>query len=518
MPTPRPDRATRLPAGLVRRPRWTRRPAAQIRRSALVLAVVAIALAAHAVNLVASRAINLDGSHSSLAPASPGRVSLDLAIYTAANAVLVATYVALLVLALRGRIRGLGRTVVLVAPVVLQVVLLAQRPWLSTDVLSYIAQGFVAIGSGAGSAYTDLPRDVLGTTVGAQLTALGWRPQAILSPYGPLWTAVEVGVMSITRDVGTAILLVKLPAFLASLGSAALIWRILGRVRPELRLVGTVAFLWSPVVLVELAAEGHVDGLMVLFVLLAVTATLSGRPVRAGAAGALAVVTKYLPVIFVPAQAVFLWRTAADPERVRRRLVVAAAVGGGIAVAVFAPFWAGPRTLDGLRVMGQPGPWPTLTGVVYRFFERMTPGLDAGLIATVLVGGAFAVFLARAALSVRDDVSLLRALAVTAIAFVLVGSPVFYPWYAVLPIALVALAPETPYLVLIVAVTTVSRLVAPFVDLRSTFDPVPAAAYTFTLLGLLACLAIGVAMALRAVWAWAAAPEEGAGETSVATG
>ena len=127
---------------------------------------------------------NLDGSHSSLAPKSYGQVALDLTIYYTANVALVATYVALVFLALRRRIRGFGRFAVLAAPVLLQIALLVPRPWLSTDVLSYIAQGFVGIAAGFGNAYVNVPRDVLGTAVGDQLTAIGWRPQTISRPTG----------------------------------------------------------------------------------------------------------------------------------------------------------------------------------------------------------------------------------------------------------------------------------------------------------------------------------------------
>ncbi len=480
----------------------------QLRASAPVLAVVAVALAAHALVLGAQRAINLDGSYSSFAPATPQRVALDLTVYAGATVALIATYAALLILALRGRIHGLGRSVVLTAPVVLQILLVTQRPWLSTDVFSYIAQGFVGIGTGVGNAYTNVPRDVLGTQIGDQLTALGWRPQSIVSPYGPLWTAVEAGVLSVTRDVGVATLLLKLPVLAASLGSAALIWRILGRTRPHAQLVGTVAFLWSPVVITELAGEGHVEGLLAFFVLLGLAATLSVRPVSSAVAGTLAVLTKYLPVILLPAQLVFLWRRSGAEGRSRSRLVLAGFTGLALVGLVFAPFWVGFRTLEGLRIMGQPGPWPTLTGLVFRYVERSWHGLDPGAVATVLVTGGFAVYLLRTALAVRDERSLLIALARTALVFVLVGSPVFYPWYAVLPIALVALVPEASYLALILALTIVSRVVAPFVDLRPIYDPIPTAAYTFTSVGLLACVALAVALGLRAVWAWAGGPDE----------
>src|SRR5207244_7700324 len=131
---------------------------------------------------------------------------------------------------------------------------------------------------------------------------------------------------------------------------------------------------------------------------------------------------------------------------------------------------AGLRTFDGLREMGQPGPWPTVTGMIYRYVARAYPGFDGGAIATLVVGGAFAAYLLRSALSVRDPASLLASSARANLGFVLFAAPVFFPWYVVLPVALIALVPEAPYLLVAVAITTLSRAVAPLVDLRPSYE------------------------------------------------
>ena len=93
------------------------------------------------------------------------------------------------------------------------------------------------------------------------------------------------------------------------------------------------------------------------------------------------------------------------------------------------------------------------------------------------------------------------------LAFVIVASPVFYPWYAVMPVAFVALVPERPYLAVMLVLTVTARIVTPLVDLRPAFEPIPAAAYTLTNLGLFACIAVALVLGVRAVWAWAATEE-----------
>ena len=246
---------------------------------------------------------------------------------------------------------------------------------------------------------------------------------------------------------------------------------------------------------------------MVFLLLAGLYVTLRNRPVASSVLAAAAALTKYVPIVLVPAQAVYLWRTTRDTAHMRRRLMLGGAVGAGLIVATFAPFWAGLQTLEGLRVMGQPGPWPTATGLVYRYVERAHPWLDGGVAASLLITGGFLVYLVHASLGVRDARSLLAASSRIGLAWVLVASPVFYPWYAVLPIALVALTPEVPYLVVILALTVTSRVVAPLVDLRLAFEPIPASAHTLTTAGLALTVAVAVAFAVRRLWTWAATEE-----------
>ena len=61
----------------------------------------------------------------------------------------------------------------------------------------------------------------------------------------------------------------------------------------------------------------------------------------------------------------------------------------------------------------------------------------------------------------------------------------------------------------ILALTVTSRVVAPLVDLRLAFEPIPGVAHTLTTAGLaLTPLAVAVAFAVRRLWTWAAAHQE----------
>jgi alpha-1,6-mannosyltransferase len=253
----------------------------------------------------------------------------------------------------------------------------------------------------------------------------------------------------------------KLVAVASSLGSAVFIWMILGRVRPELRLLGTLAYLWNPMILVELAGDGHNDALMVFFVLLALFLTIRGRVSSGLVAMSLGVLTKYVPLWLVPPQAVYLWRTRRSTLRLARDVASGAAIALLLSVALFVPLWAGVGTLRGLWLSGRPGNTGSTQTVLIEVVSRLLPVRAAEPLVYGLLVAGFAAYLWARSSSVNDAESLLRSCASVAVAYVLFVSPVYWPWYVVLPVALMALVPTGVFLPLLVAISLGSRLVAP---------------------------------------------------------
>jgi hypothetical protein len=82
-------------------------------------------------------------------------------------------------------------------------------------------------------------------------------------------------------------------------------------------------------------------------------------------------------------------------------------------------------------------------------------------VVTAVAACALVVYVATRAINVRDEQTLLRAAAGTSVAYVLLASPSYWPWYAVLPVALLALVPGRRSLILLVAMSLGSRLAAP---------------------------------------------------------
>jgi len=393
----------------------------------------------------------------------------ECAIYYGATIALFALYAQLLALCRRGYLRDPRVcSLALAFPVLFNLGLLFGRPYLSIDLYSYIAGGY--LGSTPGnSPYVQPISSVADTPFGALLVAVGWRPEYGVQPYGPLWIQCEATALRLTHDVPTTILLLKGLVIAASLGSAALIWSILGRVRPADRLLGTLLYLWNPVIIVEFAAEGHNDALMILCVLAALLLAVGARPALALAALLLGALAKYVPLVLFPALAGYFRFSShirRDWARLVALLLLGLLAGLGLAALFYGPSSIGAAPLRALRTQGAPHISASITGGLYEALLHSPLRAVAGPLTSGLLGGIFTACALLVSWRVRDTAGLLRACACISLVYVLVASPYYFPWYTTFPLALLALAPRGCFLRLALALTCGARLVAPLAYLR----------------------------------------------------
>jgi hypothetical protein len=398
-------------------------------------------------------------------PADRGRLWLAGIGYASVSLALVALYLWLLLQCRRGSFAGgRARTLALLFPVLFNLLLLFGRPYLSIDVFSYLAHGYLG-SQPTLNPYVQPTREVADTPFGPPLLSFGWQAVHDQSPYGPLWTQIEIAALRVTQDIPTGMLLLKLVVVAASLASAALIWLILGRVRPQDQLLGTLFYLWNPLIVIEVAAEGHNDALMIVFVLAALLCAVSARPGWAAGTLVLGVLTKYVPLIFFLPLLVYLWRTQRDRRRLGLELLLGLAAGIACAALLYWPLWVGAATFEGVRLSGQASAAATPSGLLFRLLSISEPAAVAAQRVSLILGGLFALVVLLASWRVRDAASLLSTCALLILGYYLVVSPNYWPWYAALPVALMALRPRGAFLWLVVALTIGSRLGAPWADL-----------------------------------------------------
>ncbi len=159
--------------------------------------------------------------------------------------------------------------VVVAYAVVFGLTLFALPSLLSSDVYSYAANGRITALEHA-SPYVQPPSafpDVV-------LAVGDWRDA--VSVYGPFWERLDAGLATLMpgADVLAVVVAYRLLAMVALVASAIVVWWLVGRWfdEPDRRRAQVSALLlwtWNPLLLLELGANAHNEGVMLALVLLA---------------------------------------------------------------------------------------------------------------------------------------------------------------------------------------------------------------------------------------------------------
>lgn len=357
---------------------------------------------------------------------------------------------------------GRARFWALAVPILLNLLCLCWMPRLSQDAMSYLAHGYLAQVPGD-NPFVQPVEDVRNTVFGPKLAEFGWDTFPGITPYGIVWTQLEVTIAKFFGgNVIAAVLLFKAVAVAASLGSAWMISLVLGRIHPQIQLLGTLAYLWNPLILMEYAGEGHNDAVMFFFSIAAMAACVLSRPAVSILAQLLAVMTKYVTLLFLPAQLIYLWRIKRGFRHLALEIVIAGAVALTVAAALYAPLWVGAHTFDGMLNRASPISSAALFGGIDWVLRRSPLRSISGPLTIACVSLPLIALVAWSSLRVKDAVGLARTFAWISLAYALVTSPDYWPWYACIPIAWIIVGDFSRLFWLAMLMSVIGRLVAPF--------------------------------------------------------
>ena len=248
----------------------------------------------------------------------------------------------------------------------MRLVLLPLTPELSDDIYRYLWDGQVQL---AGiNPYRYAPTAIELSEIRTVYQGLINNPD-MPTIYPPL---AQLAFLAIAL-AGGAIFQAKLLWLGLDLGTAWLLGRVASITGRSRRLTQLV-YLWSPLLVVEVAWSGHLEPLGLFPLVLVIL--LARAPMSAGAATALAALTKFAPLVAVPA--------------LTRRLGVRFLVGFVAAAALlYAPYaFAGRRLFAGLTMYAQD--WWFMKGP-FTLLEAVLPGpMAARYAAGVLVLGVVA--------------------------------------------------------------------------------------------------------------------------------
>jgi hypothetical protein len=295
----------------------------------------------------------------------------------------------------------------------------------------------------------------------------------IPSPYGPVWEGTSLLAFRLAGgDLLRHLLALKAIAFLSHLGNVGLTALILRRIKPDWALAGTLALAWNPLALLELAGNGHNDGLMVLFLLLAIYLAVSGRRWLVIPALTLSIFTKFTPLLALPFFLLYLTRQAGAGSARPRLAQVATVAGnlalfGGLGLALMAPIWPGwdHWAVRDLSQAAGRSPFALLVLVLARWLHVNT----AFEVTTYLMDGLFlAVYVWLAWRALAGPMSLTDTVLVPAFGaffwYLVLANQQFHAWYLLWPLAVAVLLGPSPALTRMIVFGCTAWLVIPIYE------------------------------------------------------
>ena len=351
-------------------------------------------------------------------------------VFLAAMASLTGLYLAALWLVPRAGGKLVSGVLLVGVPLLFVAVLAPGYPLLSNDIFKYVFDGRIMAVYGENPFLrvpAEYPEDRFYDLV-------YWK--AVVNAHGPIWRVLEAASAQVGGEqCVNAILAMKVWPAAAYLATTGGLFLTLRAICPDRAVVGTLAYAWCPLVLLEALQNGHNDVVAALPVLLAVVAARSSRWRLAAMLVAIGLLVKPLAAVAGPVLLVAAWR-AGMPAR--REIVVGGALAALLVVAAYAPFYVGVSTFQGLERASIFSASPAEL-VVIGLEGAGWPHDRAMAVARFLTVGSFLV-LSLAALwgAWRRQLTPTGAVAVVLLGYLLVGSQWFNPWYLLwlVPLAL----------------------------------------------------------------------------------
>ncbi|GCE23388.1 hypothetical protein [Dictyobacter kobayashii] len=349
----------------------------------------------------------------------------------------------------------------------------------SQDVFSYIAYARMAV------FYHLNPMVVPPTAIKPDFVYgfLYWIHQP--SVYGPTWLAITAGLQLLATAIGfkyvlSMELLLRIFGLLMHLGSTQLVWLLTGRLQKlksgvdnstwqKRRVCSTLAFAWNPFLLLEACVNAHNDATILFLLLFALwflfPRTESSRVPFLVAITLLALIAclKISYIVLMPGILLFLLLQAPEVRSLGRRLFdvgVALLLYIGLIVAIHAPFWDHGALL---KVFAMTPSASRNINSVYELLVHayaqirgipLAHGIDRGsqleILSHILSTGLFVfVYVATCVRSflrpqyINTWPALVAWLAFTWLLYCVIGSPWYWPWYAIILFGLFALLEVT---------------------------------------------------------------------------
>lgn len=228
-----------------------------------------------------------------------------------------------------------GRLATVIAfPILSSLILLFMDTYGTTDIFYYVFQGKI-IAHYHQNAYLTTPGAFPDDPL---LPFIFWKDLPF--QYGIVWYWLSGAVtMLVGTDLLANLFAYKLLLIVHIWGSIFLVYQTLKIYKPEHTLRALYLFGWNPLLLYEIAGNGHNDIVLVFWLLMAIYWLVRGKYTVSLLALTVAILMKYIPVLLVPLFLIAFWRAQSEASARERlkRLAIALVCMGGLAAVFYLP-------------------------------------------------------------------------------------------------------------------------------------------------------------------------------------
>ena len=242
-------------------------------------------------------------------------------------------------------------------------------------------------------------------------------------------------------------------------------------------------YAWHPLSVIESACSGHIEPAAIFFLVLGIFLSERLRPAVAGMAAGMAVMTKIVPVIFIPLIAKRLAQRSPAPAGGKKAALLFISTAACLCLALLLPFSKElPHLLVTLKTYALN--WE------FSSFPLLALRTVAGPMQTRFM--LYAALAAALALIYVSRIPLAESLQLTALAFLLT-SPTLHPWYALPFLAFLPLRPHAAGLAFSWSILLSYRVLINY-SLTGTWKDDPATAMVIFLAGTLSVAVLIVSL------------------------
>ena len=263
----------------------------------------------------------------------------------------------------------------------LGIFLCAIYPIFSIDLYEYIIRGRIMSIYNANpytTAPSAYPNDIY-------YNVIFWKYQPMI--YGPVWAYIVGLITAITgENIFFTQFTVKLSIFFFHLMTALLLYRIAKDLRLERPTTVFEAYLLNPYILIMALVDGHMDTIMIFFLMASILALFDRKFRIAFLFLALSFLTKYLTLILIPFYLIYMFYATADRRRFVKEVFSCMAVMAGAVMLFYAPLWEGASIFAGLQVVRTGFDTNTFPYLLYKLVSAVAPGISRDLMRYISYG------------------------------------------------------------------------------------------------------------------------------------